>query len=741
MVAVSVLAGVLVAGLALPFAGLLGLGARSAAAGLDKFPAELTKGPLSQTTRVLDANGQLLATFYDQDRTVVSLEDIAPVMQEAIIAIEDSRFYEHGALDIQGTVRAFIANQASDGVVQGGSSITQQLVKMTLLDQAQTAEDRAAATADTYERKLRELRYAVALEGKYSKDWILERYLNIAYFGGGAYGIESAAQHYFSTSAKDLKLHQAAMLAGLVKNPSAYDPTRFRAAAKDRRNLVLQRMAELDMIRKAKGKETRALPLLLRISNTSNSCVTTAAPFFCDYVRRYLAFEPALGATPKERTQLLDNGGLTITTTIDLRMQRAADRAVSAHVFPQDEAIGSVAMVVPGTGEVRALAQSRPMGRDEAAGETYLNYIVDRKYGDANGFQGGSTFKTFVLAAAIKQGIPLNTTMSVPGELEVQQEDYRTCKGAYPIERKYKVENASESGGTYTLASGAQNSVNTFFVQLEQRTGLCEPWKLARQMGLPLTAGTMVPSFTLGPLDVGPLQMAEAYATFAARGIHCEAHPVTQILDRNGKALELAQPGCERVLTQKVADGVNDVLRGVIEPGGFGAGLALEQPSAGKTGTTTDNKAVWFVGYTPNLATAAMVGGANIKGTLITLNKQTIGGTRIDTAFGSTVAGPIWADAMRQIQGMLPDRDFRPPDPEVLASQTMPIPPLAGVNLEHARKLLKDVGFKPVVSDTVDSWQPYGTVAYTEPGAFSLTPRGSTVLIYLSNQAKQSPTG
>ena len=741
MVVVSVLTGVLVAGLALPFAGLLGLGARSAATALDKLPEELLKGPLSQTTRVLDAHGRLLATFYDENRTIVPLEDVDPLMQQAIIAIEDSRFYEHGAIDVKGTLRAFIANQASDGVVQGGSSITQQLVKMTLLDQAQTPEARAAATADTYARKFREFRYAVGLEGKYSKDWILERYLNTAYFGDGAYGIEAAAQHYFSTSAKDLELNQAAMLAGLVKNPSAYDPTRFRTAAKDRRDLVLQRMAELGMIGKAEAKEARALPLLLRVSNMSNSCVTTEAPFFCDYVRRYLAFEPALGETPKERMAQLDNGGLTIKTTIDLRMQQAADRAVSAHVFPQDEAIGSVAMVVPGTGEVRALAQSRPMGRDEAAGETYLNYIVDRKYGDANGFQAGSTFKTFVLAAAIKQGIPLNTTMSVPGELEVQQEDYRNCKGAYPDDRKYKVENASETGGTYTVASGAQNSVNTFFVQLEQRTGLCEPWKLARRMGLPLSVLDMVPSFTFGPADVSPLQMAEAYATFAARGIHCDAHPVTQILDRHGKPLKLAEPGCERVLTQQVADGVNYVLRGVMEPGGFGAGLALEQPSAGKTGTTTENKAVWFVGYTPNLATAAMVGGANIKGTLITLNKQTIGGTRIDSAFGSTVAGPICADAMRPIQGMLPDKDFAPPDPELLSSDTQPIPPLAGVNLEHAKKLLKKVGFKPVVSYTIDSWYPYGTVAYTEPGAFSLTPRRSTVLIYLSNAALPTPGG
>src|SRR5689334_1058188 len=226
MLAVSALVGLLVAGIAIPFAALAGLGARAGADSLKKLPADLTTAPLAQRTKILDVNGKRLATWYDQNRVNVSLNDVALVMRQAIVSIEDYRFYQHGALDMKGTLRAFVTNQASSGVVQGGSSITQQMVKQTLINQAGNDKKKiAAAQADTYERKWNELRYAIAFERKYSKDWILERYLNVAYFGDGTYGIEAAARHYFSVPAKKLTLREAALLAGLVKNPTKYDPT------------------------------------------------------------------------------------------------------------------------------------------------------------------------------------------------------------------------------------------------------------------------------------------------------------------------------------------------------------------------------------------------------------------------------------------------------------------------------------------------------------------------------------
>ena len=265
MVAVAAVMGVVVAGLAIPFAGVLGIGARQVADTMDNLPASLETDPLPQKTKILDANGDTIATLYDENRVNVSLSQVSRTMVKAIVAIEDYRFYQHGALDLKGTLRALITNQANNGVVQGGSSITQQMVKMTLLTQANTKAERKAATDDTYARKLRELRYAIAFEQHYSKDWILERYLNIAYFGDGTYGVQSAARHYFNVNAKNLDLRQSAMLAGLVKNPSGYDPTNAPDAALERRNVVLDRMAELNVISRNKAERTKKMDLGLKV--------------------------------------------------------------------------------------------------------------------------------------------------------------------------------------------------------------------------------------------------------------------------------------------------------------------------------------------------------------------------------------------------------------------------------------------------------------------------------------------
>ena len=740
MVAVSAVMGVLVAGLAIPFAGVAGLGARSVAEGMDNLPADLTAEPLPQRTRVLARDGSLLATFYDENRVNVALEEVAPIMKQAIVAIEDYRFYQHGALDLKGTLRAFITNQASDGVVQGGSSITQQMVKMTLINQAKSEEQLAAATADTYERKLNELRYAIAFEEKYDKDWILERYLNIAYFGDGAYGIEAASRHYFSRSADELNLRQAALLAGLVKNPTGYDPTNDKDSATARRNLVISRMAELNVISQSEAEEAKSKGLGLKVTPARNGCVSSTAPFFCDYMRQYLLADEDLGRTVEARQQLLNSGGLTIKTTLDPRMQRAATESVRNNVFPTDRAIGGLAMVQPRTGEVRALAQSRPMGRDKKAGETYLNYVVPEEYGDANGFQAGSTFKVFVLAAAIKQGISLATQINAPSEVFLPVSQFRDCDGFVRGTDVWSPENSTGSG-TFDLYTGTQQSVNTFFAQLELRTGLCEPSQLAREMGVAVPEEQVYPPFTLGVTNTDPLTMAGAYATFAARGLNCENRPVTEILDKNGKLFKEYPKDCEQVLPSDVADAVNDILRGVQEPGGFGygAGLALEQASAAKTGTINKNMAVWYVGYTPNLATAAMIAGADDNGNWKTLNGQSIGGTLVSSAFGSTLAGPMWGDAMRVVQQWLPDKEFHSPDPRTIEGQTVTVPSVYGYDPQRAAAILRDAGLVPSIGPLVDSSNSYGTVAYLSPGSGTEIPSGSSVTIYVSDGSPYVP--
>jgi membrane peptidoglycan carboxypeptidase len=732
MGAVAVIIGVLSATLALPFAGVAGVAAKDVSESVVNLPESLEAKDLSQKTTIYDANGNVIASLYDQNRINVPLHQISRKMVEAIVSIEDDRFYQHGALDIKGTLRAFITNQAQGGAVQGGSSITQQMVKQTLMYQAETKAEQRAATEDTYARKLRELRYAIAFEKNYSKHWILERYLNIAYFGDGAFGVQAAARHFFSKNAKDLNYLEAATLAGLVKHPVGYDPTESPERAKTRRNVVLDRMAQLGVIPQYKADKLKKKKLKLKLEKSPNGCQQSQAPFFCDYVVQWLLTDETLGKTVKERQTYIKNGGLKIHTTLDLDMQRAADQSVADRVYATDQAIGALAMVEPGTGDVRALAQSRPMGKNKAAGETYLNYVVPKAYGDANGFQAGSTFKVFVLASAINQGIPLSTYINSPQTMNIPDSAFETCDGPYAgTGEGWNVSN-STGAGNYNLYTGTRDSVNTFFAQLETRTGMCEPLALAEKMGMNIPKAQQVPSWVLGVSDTSPLEMAEAYATFAARGFHCASRPVTQILDSTGEEIKAYTPDCEQVMPGATADAVNDVLRGVMEPGGFGQNIAIDKPSAGKTGTNNGNMSVWFVGYTPKLSAAAMVAGANSLGHWVTLNNQSIGGSYVNSAFGSTVAGPIWGNAMAAIQAKLPNVDFTPPAGDEIAGVLTPVPDVVGMTVDEATTALEDAGFKVSVGGRVNSSIDEGLVASTSPGAATRLSSGDTVVIYES---------
>jgi membrane peptidoglycan carboxypeptidase len=317
------------------------------------------------------------------------------------------------------------------------------------------------------------------------------------------------------------------------------------------------------------------------------------------------------------------------------------------------------------------------MGRNRKAGETFLNYTVPKKYGDSNGFQAGSTFKVFVLAAAIEQGIPLNRVINAPASMSIPEEEYDTCGGQPYGYGTWNVSNYDFAGRAANLYTGTRLSVNTFFAQLEQETGLCAPYELARRMGVELTNPTgegeglpeRVPTFTLGIADASPLEMSEAYATFAARGLHCDSRPVTEIRDSAKNLVKEYPSKCNRVMEESTADAVNDILRGVIE-GGFASAQALDQPAAGKTGTTQDGKSVWFIGYTPERAAAAMIAGANEYGVAIPLDGLVIGGYQRFGASGSAFAAPIWGDAMKAIDDHLEYEDFVYPSTVEGAGQT-----------------------------------------------------------------------
>ena len=351
---VSVLSGVLVAGLVLPVLGSAGLVARKSANGFEDLPAELDIPPLPERSRILASDGSLIANFYNENRVSVPLSQVSPLMRQAVVAIEDSRFYKHGGIDLRGTVRAFVNNQAGEDV-QGGSTLTQQYVKQVLLERAQNIPDKKRAGCAS--RPLPSSPTAASCAScampsrsrrSTPRTQILERYLNIAYFGSGAYGVEAASRHYFSKSAKDLTLPQAALLAGIVQQPSAFDPTQHADAALARRNIVLERMADVGLASHADVDAAVATKLGLKVpKDRGNGCNESRIPFFCDYVLKTILNDKTFGATRADRTRLLLRGGLTITTTVDRKVQAAAQKALKNYVHPRDKVASAVVTVQP----------------------------------------------------------------------------------------------------------------------------------------------------------------------------------------------------------------------------------------------------------------------------------------------------------------------------------------------------------------------------------------------------------
>ncbi|MEV4262636.1 transglycosylase domain-containing protein [Kribbella sp. NPDC049584] len=667
---VSAMAGALTAGLVVPLAGLVGIGSEQAVDALHGLPHELTAQPPAVRTRILADDGSLIANIYTEDRVPVGLNRIAPIMRQAIVAIEDSRFYQHGALDLKGTLRAMIRNHA-DGSVQGGSSITQQYVKLTLLENARTPAQQRAATALTYQRKLTELRYAIALEQQDTKDQILDKYLNLANFGDGTYGVQVAALHYYGVNASELTLAEAAMLAGIVKNPSGYNPVTNPAQAKDRRDTVLERMLQLGLISVAEANSAMRTPVieLARVRTVPNGCANSPYPFYCDYVVSKLLQDPALGDTEQARDHYLMTGGLTIRTSLDPRIQAAAQQSIDEHSKPTDNTIAAITVVQPGTGLVEAMVQSKPYGYGR--NETAYNYNVEKSYaGGYGGFQNGSTMKAFTIAAAIQEGIPLTYRINSPPQIDLSGVRFRTCRG-WTRDLDYQPKNSTRSGD-FTMVDAARYSVNTYFLQLSEKTGICAPATIAAKLGM-YNAQTLQPldqvvSFTLGVGYVTPLMLSDAYATFADRGVYCAPLVVTSIHDQTGQTVATPGESCKQVLRPWVADGVNRVLSAVMQPGGTGGNLKFGNwDLAGKTGTINDNLAVWFSGYTPNLAAAAVVADATPPYTNL-IRGHTLDGRDIADPTGSGTAGPIWETAMRGALHGLPRDHFIAPPARVLGS-------------------------------------------------------------------------
>lgn len=751
-VVTSVVIGLLGAGLVMPAVGATGAATRQGVHVFDSLPSDFTQSPLSQQSRILADDGTLISTPYDENRVIVPLAQIAPIMRQAQIAIEDSRFYEHGGIDPQGVGRAFVSNLGG-GSTQGASTLTQQYVKITLQENALNKDDKLgakAATAKSYTRKLQELKYAITLEKNLTKNQILEGYLNLVYFGGQAYGVEAAARHFFGVSAAKLNLPQAATLAGLVQLPSQTDPIKNPARALARRNVVLDRMHTLNLITDKAWSAARATKMETHSTLAPSSCALSPYPYFCTYVTAWLKQLPALGKTPEERLQRINRGGLTIQTTLKPKMEAAARQELIRKVpIGNSERIGAAAAIIePGTGHVLAIAQNTSFSNKQSRGNTEVNWAVDKKYGGSIGFAFGSTAKMFAVAQALKSGMPINSTVIAraasgnKAAIFTRSDFHDRCNMGNQI---WRVRNDEDTAtGPISLTKATAKSVNTAFAVLVAKLGACSVRTTMTEMGLHMGNGSKIQIFpssvTLGSDSVSPLTLASAYATVASGGTYCVPTPVLTITTSDHKKLALPKNLCKRVLDPDVANGVTKILKTVLTNGtasGIG-GLEGGRPVAGKTGTSDGSNETWFVGYTPQLATAVWVGTPNDPGNNRVLRNLRLGGQFYSgQVFGATIAAPIWKQIMDRALVGMPFRDFAEPGDRVQLGDIVSIPSVYGMSVDEARTTLTGAGFRPVVGIAVSSSTPAGLAVGTQPRSRAL--RGSTVVIFTSTGVVAAP--
>ncbi|GGB76182.1 transglycosylase domain-containing protein [Knoellia flava] len=756
LVVLSTLMGLLMAGIAIPAIGAGGSATTSGVKAFNDLPSEFSVSPLAQQSKILTADNKLIANPYDENRIIVSLDKISPWMQKAQIAIEDSRFYEHGGLDVRGFTRAMVSNFSS-GDVQGASTLTQQYVKITLQENALRRDDKEAAkaaVAKTYTRKLQELKYALDVERNYTKEQILAGYLNLVYYGDQAYGVEAAAQNYFGVSSSKLTLVQSALLAGIVQQPTKYNPVLNPKNSQARRNAVLDRMQALGMATAAEVAAAKKVPVANMLGNRKppkGVCQRSSEPFFCAYMMEYLQKSPqmaVLGKTPAERLKNINQGGLVIKTTLDSKLQAATLKALTDAVPVGNKSnLGAASTVIePGTGKVLAMAQATDFG------DSQLNLNVDQRYGGSQyGYQFGSTAKTYALVAALESGMPLDGTIDAPSASPDDPHMFTRAemKGRCNSDKDWEVENDYRSGGEMSLAKATAESINTAFGQLVIDTGCQKVYDTMNRMGVHQGDGkpiyNSVASITLGAGTMTPMTAAASYATLAARGKFCEPTPIASITTSNGKVIKVPPTTCKQVVRADVADGVNLLLQGPLsDRRGTAKGVwdVTKRPAAGKTGTTNNHNQSWFIGYTPQRAAAVWVGNVKVaraNGQLLTLNGKCFneyGCKR--SVFGGTIAAPVWSKIMTAATRGLPVVRFTEPSAAVRNGNYVALPDLAGRSVEAATEALRAGGFSVRIGGRVDSPIREGRVASTNPSRRA--PKGSTVTLLISNGNGSSAT-
>ncbi|MGZ4147758.1 MAG: penicillin-binding protein, partial [Actinomycetota bacterium] len=679
LAAVVAIGGALVALVLLPLFGTLGMSVNAlnhriheAGAGVSiripHFPERST---------IYAKDGTVLATLYlDENRDIVHLGHVAEIAQKAVLAIEDDGFYQHGGINVPSMLRAMAANLIAGRVTQGGSTITQQLVKNAVIENTQ----------QTFARKFREAAIAMRMENRYTKDQILEMYLNDVYFGNSVYGIGTAARYYFAEPASRLSLSQGALLAGIIQAPSDYDPVAHPKAAERRRNTVLDHMESLGWITTAEAGAARARPLGL--APAAGRSRQRVQPFFVYYLRNLILDDAnhqfdAFGKTREQRIHTLYQGGLKIFTTLDPAWQRYAQEAVDQSPSISMTAGPDVSLVSVDThtGAIRAMLSGKDYQRDQ----------LDLVWRGTR--QVGSAFKPFTLVAALEQHVPTGTVYSSTSPY---------CSPAW-TSADHCVSNA-ESGdrGYIDLWTATQDSVNVVFAQLALDIGPSSIVDAAHTMGItaPLQA---VPSITLGTEDVSTLDMASAYSTLANDGTHCAPFAIVRVDVPGGGTLYRHKPACEQAISPAIAHQVTAMLQRVVCCG-TGTAANIGRPVAGKTGTAQDYTNVYFAGYTPQVATAVWVGFSQGQ-----IPMESYYGHSV---YGGTLAAPIWHAFMAKATAGMPVESFPAPPPQPSGT----VPDIVGMRSLEAQQAIDDAHFTPIVVK-VDSVEPVNTVLEQSPAA------------------------
>lgn len=644
---------------------------------------------VAQTTRIYSADGKLLANLFLENREVVTLDKISPYLQKAVVAVEDERFYEHNGFDTIGIVRAAITNLAAGGVEEGASTITQQIVRNTVL-----AEER---TEISYKRKVREAYLAYQLEKQMSKADILSMYLNTVYFGEGAYGAESAALTFFAKHASDLTVAEAALLAGLPQGPSRLDPYDNMDGAVERQQWVLKKMRENGDITAAEYETARGEQIVLKRAEALQEKGVYSAPYFVAHVKKVLQDEYG--------TALVFKGGLRVYTTLDTRMQTQAETAVRHVLDKGSDPDAALVAIDPRNGYIKALVGGKDYNKKK------FNFATQAHR------QPGSSFKMFTLVTALESGMPPHRKLDSSSPATIKT-------GGAP----WIVGNAEGSGKGYiTLQSATVGSVNTVYARLAKELGADEIVKTAKRMGIKTKLQPYL-SITLGGQEVTPLEMASAYGTLAANGKHYPPIAVTKIEDSTGKVIFQAEPEGTQAISHSVAYAATSILKGVIS-GGTATRARIGRPAAGKTGTTQDYRDAWFVGYTPQLVCSVWMGYTPER------PMRNVHGRRV---FGGTFPAQIWHDFMLQALKGQPRLDFKSaPKPHYTWKKAWDVPntqvpKVVGMTETLAIATLEKAEYAVKVTYAYSATMPKGKVVSQSPGVGAKLAIGETVTIVVS---------